>query len=92
MFFYSVDFLYSQLHTNEVWLDRMKWLANICVMLSAILVSSSVALSTQPLTFIGFLVAHVLWLIAGMIMKDKPIMALNAFFIIIDMYAIIIRL
>jgi len=92
MFFYSVEFLYSQLHTNDVWLNRLKWLANVCVMLSAILVSASVSLSAQPLTFIGFLVAHVMWLFAGIIMKDKPIMALNAFFIIIDIYAIGIRL
>jgi hypothetical protein len=70
----------------------MKWIANIGVMISAVLVSASVALSAQPLTFIGFLVAHIMWLFAGIIMKDKPIMALNAFFIVIDIYAILIRL
>jgi len=92
LFIQSVAFLLTQLTTNAVWLERWKWIANVFVMVSAAGISFSVALSLNPATFIGFLVAHIMWVFAGVIMKDKPIIALNGFFILIDIYAMIIRL
>lgn len=77
---------------NTKVLDRIKWFATACVLISAALVSFSMVLSLHPVTFIGFLVAHIMWTFAGIVMKDKPIIALNAAFILIDIYAIIIRL
>ena len=92
MFIHSLAFIFSQLAANGVWLERWKWVANTFMMLSAVAVSFSIALSLHPATFIGFIIAHTMWVTAGFIMKDKPIIALNGFFILIDVYAIIIRL
>jgi uncharacterized membrane protein len=92
LFIQSIAFLLTQLTTNAVWLERWKWIATAFVMMSAAVVSFSIALSLNPATFIGFLIAHIMWTFAGVIMKDKPIIALNGFFILIDVYAIIIRL
>ena len=92
MFFDTVQFLYYKLKSDEKLLSQMKWLATACIVISAAVISFSVELSLQSSTFIGFLFAHILWTIAGVIMKDKPIIVLNACFIPIDIYAMIIRL
>ena len=92
MFIQSCFFLYSQLLTNKIWLERLKWIANAFVIISAAAISFSTELAITPPIFFGFLIAHIMWVFAGIIMKDKPIITLNAFFVIIDIYAIIIRL
>lgn len=92
MYFLAAEYLVYQLQTNNKLLEWVKWFATFCVCASAILVSFSIELSLQPHVFLGFLIAHILWTGAGIIMKDKPIIVLNAIFILIDTYAIIIRL
>jgi len=91
MFFHALEYSIFQLHTNPKWLERLKWFANINIYISAILLSFSVALSAMPTAFIGFFVAHIIWVFAGIVMKDKPIIALNGFFIPLDLYAMAIR-
>lgn len=88
----AVEFLLLKLQYDQLWLERFKWFANINMYISAILVSFSVALSSNPYTFFGFLIAHMCWLIAAVVIKDKPLMALNGFFIPLDIYAISIRI
>lgn len=92
MFFYTVDYLLYQLQTNSSWLNTFKWIANIGMYISAIMISFSVAVSASTGPFIGFLIAHIIWLIAAVAMRDKPLLALNGFFIPLDLYAIAIRL
>ena len=92
MFFYALEYFVFHLKTNPEWLERFKWFANVNMYISAILISVSAALSAEAATFIGFFVAHIIWIFAGILMKDKPLIALNGFFIPLDMYAMIIRL
>ena len=92
MFFYTLDYLLCQFQGNPVWLNRFKWFANINMYISAILISFSVSFSSSAWAFGGFFVAHVIWLAAATAMKDKPLMALNGFFIPLDLYAMAIRL
>ena len=91
MFFYSLEYLLYQLQSNSVWMNRFKWFANINMYISAIMISVSATLAASAWVFIGFFVAHIIWLVAGFAMKDKPLMALNGFFIPLDLYAMAIR-
>jgi len=91
MFFHALEYSIFQLRTNTEWFERLKWFANINMYISAILLSFSVSWSTTPTAFIGFLIAHIIWVFAGIAMKDKPIIALNGFFIPLDLYAMAIR-
>jgi len=60
--------------------------------LSAVMVSFSPSLSQQSAAFLGFFFGHVLWATMGTIKRDWPLIAVNAFFIPIDLYAMYIRL
>ena len=92
MFFHAIDYLMLHLQTDSIWLNRLKWFANITMYISAIMISFSVVYSVSVWPFIGFLIAHTIWLISAFAMKDKPLMALNGFFIPLDLYAMAIRL
>jgi len=70
----------------------MKWFATFGVCASAFVVSFSVEMSMEPQAFYGFFIAHVVWIVAALAMRDKPLIALNVFFLFVDIYAIIIRL
>jgi len=91
MFFHAVDYLLYHLQTDSVWLNRIKWFANINMYISAIMISFSIAFSASAWAFVGFFIAHIIWLVAAFAMKDKPLMALNGFFIPLDLYAMVIR-
>jgi TctA family transporter len=88
----AVEYFVMRLTLERSWQEAMRWLATASIMTSALVISFSIPLSTQVLPFSGFLLGHVLWVLVGVIQRDKPIIALNAFFIPIDLFAMYIRL
>jgi len=72
--------------------EAFKWFGNLTAYISAILVSFSVHLANDPLTFIGFLISHVIWSVIALRMREWALFGLNFCFIPIDIYAIWIRL
>ena len=88
----SVQYLWLLVNYDKKTQKITKWLANIFMFASAILLSVSVAASLVPATYIGFLMAHTIWAFFAWKIKDVPLFAQFALFIPIDLYAMYIRL
>ena len=72
--------------------EILKWLANSFILVSAVIISISITASLMPITYVGFLLAHVIWGFFAWKIEDKPLFAQFMLFIPIDLYAIYIRL
>gem|GEM_PF-6197960 len=70
----------------------MKWFGTAMFLFSSIIVSAFPSMSGEWWPFAGFMFGHCLWTAAGLHMKDGAVIALNALYIPIDIYAILIRL
>lgn len=89
---FAYSYMMDKIHTSEDVLFILKWAGNVYMYLGAIFVSVSITLAAEPSIFVLFLLGHIFWLIAGLAMRDKPLIFLNLFFIPLDMWAIFIRL
>lgn len=72
--------------------ELFKWAGTICMVISALAVSTVVEWSTQWWAFMGFFVGHLIWSTYAIIMREPSLFALNFIFLFIDMYAMGIRL
>ena len=72
---------------NEI----LKWAATAFITLSALQVSLKIQWSSAWWAYIGFVIGHVCWAIAAIIMKEWALLVLNGSFIFLDLYAIYIR-
>lgn len=91
-FIFSVQYVWFLINYNQKAQEITKWLANIFMYISAITLSLSVAASLLPITYIGFLIAHIIWAFFAWKIKDNALLASFIFFIPIDLYAMYIRL
>jgi len=91
-FLFSVQYVWLLVNYDKKAQEVAKWLANAFMYTSAILLSISVTASLLPVTYIGFLLAHIIWAFFAWKIKDKPLFAQFLFFIPIDLYAMYIRL
>ena len=82
----------EKIEFDDDWQQGVKWAANIFIFISAIMISVSLEIAAQPYAFIGFFIAHILWVWAAIVIKDKPLIALNVFFLPMDLWAMWIRL
>jgi hypothetical protein len=72
--------------------ELLKWAATAFITLSAIQVSFNVRWSTEWWAYVGFLIGHIIWTFAAFWMKEWALLFLNASFILVDSYAIYIRI
>jgi len=91
-FIFSVQHVWLLINYNKKAQEIAKWCANAFMYVSAILLSVSVAASLIPVTYIGFLIAHIIWAFFAWKIKDIPLFTQFIFFIPIDLYAMYIRL
>lgn len=70
----------------------LKWLATASIMASALYISVVVESALLIWPFVGFLAGHILWTLFAYWMAEWPLLALNASFILLDAYAIWLRL
>ncbi len=87
----AYDYIAYRLQTDAMLLSRIKWIGSISMIMSAVAISLSPTISTMPIAFVGFFIAHVIWTTSAIIMKDKPLLLQQAGFIPIDVWAMIIR-
>ena len=73
-------------------LDIIKVLGNILIFTGALLVTASPTISLTIYPFVLDVLGAIMWCLAGKIMNDNRIIQLNVFFLIINIYAIIIRI
>jgi len=72
--------------------DILKWVANAFILVTAIVLSVSIAASLMPITYMGFLIAHVIWGFFAWKIKDNALLTQFLILIPIDLYAMYIRL
>lgn len=89
---YAVDYIKHGLLVDPKWQEGFKWAGTVLIATSAILVSFFPSLSHHASPFLGFFFGHILWASMGIVRRDKPLIAVNGFFIPIDIYAMYIRL
>ena len=88
----SYQLIVYHVFVTKEWFDYFKYLGNVWFYTGAILVSFSASSAALSSTFVPFFIGHLMWLGAGIKMKDKPIIYQNLFFVPLDIYAILIRL
>lgn len=88
---HSLEYLLYELRTDDRLLERFKWLGNISVYAGAVAVSTSIAFAQQAWPFMLYFVGNIVWLIAALTMKDKPLFWMNLFLTGLNSYAIWIR-
>ena len=87
---YEVGYLCAYFAENqELVIER---LANAFMFISAVLVSASPYFAVQPWTFVGFLLGHIIWIITAFRMKKKTLAEANIGFLLLDIWAIAVRL
>lgn len=91
-FLFSIQYVWILVNYDRTAQQTAKWLANIFMYISAITLSISISASLLPITYLGFLIAHVIWSYFAWKINDKPLLAQFLFFIPIDLYAMYIRL
>ncbi|MDP3008248.1 MAG: hypothetical protein Q8N30_04155 [Methylococcales bacterium] len=72
--------------------ETAKWSGTVLFMVGSFLISAVPSLGMVWWPFFTFFVGHILWSIAGIMMKDRAVLALNIMYLPIDVYAICIRL
>lgn len=91
-FIFSVQHIWTLVNQDKKSQEIAKWLANIFMGVSAIALSISITASLIPITYMGFLIAHIIWAFIAWKIKDNPLLAQFLFFIPVDLYAMYIRL
>ena len=90
--YYAIHYLGLLIIANEQLFQRFKWVGNGLLMTAAMSVAVSAEWAQHAWPFVLYTIGAGMWMYAGMIMKDKALVGLNLFFVVIDVYAIIIRL
>jgi len=68
-------------------LPSLKWLGTVAGILGALLIAANILISGWG--FVLFLVSSLSWTAAGLVMRDRPLVALNATFTAINVLGIV---
>ncbi len=87
----------QQYYNNVLCSDNMnqnliKWIGTITTIISAAIVSISPHLATYPGAFVGYLIGAACWLFYAYKINDYPMGVLNAFYLVLNGFAIYTRL
>lgn len=75
--------------------QTQKWigyLGTFLFMVGALAVSMSPAWSSHPAPFAVFLVGHLLWWTLGYLSHERPLLVLNGLYLVLDVWALAVRL
>ena len=72
-------------------MDWLGYLANFFIFAGAVSITVAPRWSQRPSLFFLFLIGHLLWLLVAILRPDGPLIWLNAFFVLVDVFAILIR-
>lgn len=68
------------------------YIGTVLFMVAALAVSASTDLSGHPAPFALFLVGHLLWGALGYLNHEKPLIVMNGLYLMLDLWALSIRL
>lgn len=89
---YIIHYINQIILSSSTFLNYILRIANFSMYLSAILVSLSITFSSNGLTYVGFFIAHVIWVWTALLRNDRPLVELMGFMIPMDVWAIGVRL
>jgi hypothetical protein len=90
--FHAYNYLTYLLLMNQAAFEKFKWIGNITTYVAGLAVGVSLSAATEAWPFALYIVGNLVWFIAAVIMRDRPLFWLNLFFIAANAYAILIRL
>ncbi len=70
----------------------MKWFGTALFLFGSVIVSAFPHLTLQWWPFSAFLMGHCLWAVAGVMMRDNAVIALNFMYVPLDVYAMMVRM
>ena len=71
--------------------EFFKWSGNIFNYVAAIAISVSIVAAQSIWPFVLYILGNIVWFTAALIMKDRPLFWNQAFFVVINVYAIWLR-
>lgn len=72
--------------------EIVKWIGTIFLAISGIVISVSPKYAAEWWAFVGFLFGHIIWSIMAIIAEDYSLLVMNLLFLVLDIYAIHIRI
>lgn len=90
-FLWSMRNIWLLVNYDEKSQDIAKWIANIFMYVSAIVLSISIPAAQTLLPYVAFFISHVLWSFFAWKIRDVALLYQFLFFIPIDIYAMYIR-
>lgn len=72
-------------------MDWLGYIANAFIFVGAVSITVAPRWSQRPPIFVLFLIGHILWLMVAILRPDGPLIWLNAFFVMVDAFAILVR-
>lgn len=72
-------------------MDWLGYIANCFIFSGAISITVAPRWSQRPPIFVLFLIGHILWLSLSLFRGDGPLIWLNSFFVLVDIFAILVR-
>lgn len=72
-------------------MDWLGYIANCFIFAGAVSITVAPRWSQRPPIFVLFLIGHILWLGLSLYREDGPLIWLNSFFVVVDIFAILIR-
>lgn len=71
--------------------NKIKWIASVCVFTAAISITVREENALYVWPFVLYAIGSFCWMIAGFKTKDMPLILLNMFFVVVNVYGISIR-
>ena len=89
--FHAYNYLTQLLETDKQTLEIFKWIGNAVTYIAAASIGISLAFAEAIWPFIIYMIGNSIWIKAAYIMKDRPLLWMQVFFISINSYAIWLR-
>ena len=88
----AIQYCTFYLTANEKAFHVFKWIGNGFAMLAALAIAASSAWSQEAWPFFMYIISNFVWLLAGIIMRDLPLIGLNMFFFFVNVWGIYERI
>lgn len=72
--------------------EIIKWVGTALFAIGGIAISVWVEVAAMVWPFMCFAIGHTLWFVAGIVLKDKSLIGLNAMYLPLDSYAVFLRI
>lgn len=79
-------------NTAAMSLRRLSWTGNTVLLAGAVALSVSPQIAASWQVFVAFAIGHLVWMAVALRRKDNPLLLLNCGLMMLDFYAVSIRM